>query len=263
MLVDLSGKLSVTCAGGCLLDGVEFVESGLLPETNKELQCSSLQSRAMPIPPFVDVGRLTTHRAEFILDQPEFEASALQCRCCRHDATLSVSAGKEHRLQVGQAGVPVGSSEFHRHDPGVQRWVGNAGCDRRHCHFVAAFRRVVTEPNAEQHRQRTEDDRGVAGTQPGKTVKHGNDKPPGAYARQSRFDHLSGYGTSGCVRWTSAQRKSSGRKHPTQTLWFVGHDAVHPEVEESLHLSRLIDRPHMDVHPPAVGVLNEATGHHR
>ena len=42
MLVDLSGKLSVTGAGGCLLDGVEFVESGLLPETNKELQCSSL-----------------------------------------------------------------------------------------------------------------------------------------------------------------------------------------------------------------------------
>ena len=75
MLVDLSGKLSVPCAGSCLHDGVEFVESGLLPETNKELQCSSLERRAMPIPPFVDVGRLTTHRAEFILDQPEFEAS--------------------------------------------------------------------------------------------------------------------------------------------------------------------------------------------
>ena len=98
MLVDLSGELSVPCAGGCLLDGVEFVESGLLPETNKELECSSLQSQAMPIPPFVDVGRLKPHRAEFILDQPEFEASALQFRRCRHNATLCVSASKEHRL---------------------------------------------------------------------------------------------------------------------------------------------------------------------
>ena len=158
----------------------------------------------MPIPPFVDVGCLTTVPSS---STSRSSRQRLQCRCC-HDAMPSVSAGKG--TAPGSGGRSVGSSDSIATIRGPALGRKRDG-DRRHRHFVTAFRRVVTEPNAEQHRQRMSMT-AVTGTQP-ETVKHGNDKPrartPGV---RSTAPRVGDGGASG----GPSSAKVLGRKHPTR-----------------------------------------------
>ena len=43
----------------------------------------------------------------------------------------------------------------------------------------------------------------------------------------------------------------------------VGHDAVDAEVEETIHLRGIVDRPHVDLEPEAMGGGHEAGRHER
>src|SRR5687768_17010230 len=42
----------------------------------------------------------------------------------------------------------------------------------------------------------------------------------------------------------------------------VGHDPVDPEVEQAVHLRRVVDRPHVDLHVSAVRPAKEPLRHH-
>lgn len=46
-------------------------------------------------------------------------------------------------------------------------------------------------------------------------------------------------------------------------LWTIGHNAVHAEVQQAMHLVRIVDRPDMHVEPTTVRPVDECLSHHR
>src|SRR6516165_1295642 len=55
---------------------------------------------------------------------------------------------------------------------------------------------------------------------------------------------------------------AAGGEDVPQRHGLVGHDAIHPEVEQVLHVGPLVDGPDMNLEPERLGAVDEGRGGH-